>query len=377
MTTKYLLEITDNQTTDNQTTDNQFVDNLLSEYFPYMDMGCLKERLVTNVLDVLEKRYLPDSERQVLFRWLISKQLRLIHYYYYNQSKGVRELLSRWRSILLKSKYFTKNQNRYVSVDEFLSEFYLECVRKFNQKVGVENINNKRLRNAEIFAFSDLYAMMNISIKGVRYILIKLRYRSYCYKKVNFVESIIDFTGINETLEQYDVKNLPMYESINKSNACNNNKLIKTIDSQIILGKLRGYLLQSADSDRVIRYFDLYSLEMTTPEIAVVMRLNSSEIDNLQQQFKYHVLKFLLESEWQLVHEWLGISIDNQLGLTSKNWNRLLNQLTPIESDILQSMLNKKTDIETANDVGISESKIKINRRRLLKKAYDLRKKLG
>ncbi|MEO1298874.1 MAG: hypothetical protein AAFW75_24455 [Cyanobacteria bacterium J06636_16] len=56
----------------------------------------------------------------------------------------------------------------------------------------------------------------------------------------------------------------------------------------------------------------------------------------MQQRFKYHVEKFAQVHNWQLVHQWLGIDLEHNLGLSSEEWEQFVDTLSPLQQKLLR-----------------------------------------
>jgi hypothetical protein len=56
----------------------------------------------------------------------------------------------------------------------------------------------------------------------------------------------------------------------------------------------------------------------------------------LQQRFKYHVEKFARSHRWQLVHQWLGADVDQNLGMPRQQWETFVRKLTLEQRQLLK-----------------------------------------
>jgi hypothetical protein len=75
--------------------------------------------------------------------------------------------------------------------------------------------------------------------------------------------------------------------------------------------------------------------DLPAAEIDEILDLTSRQRDYLQQRFKYHVEKFAQSHNWQLVHQWLGIDLEHNLGLSPDEWNGFLEILEPLQQQLL------------------------------------------
>ncbi|NJO51338.1 MAG: hypothetical protein HC840_19985, partial [Leptolyngbyaceae cyanobacterium RM2_2_4] len=102
-----------------------------------------------------------------------------------------------------------------------------------------------------------------------------------------------------------------------------------------VVSELVQYLESQGQSD-CIDYLTLKLQDLSAPEIDSILGLSARQRDYLQQRFKYHVEKFARSHRWQLVHQWLGADLDQNLGMPQKEWRAFVDRLSPEQRQLLQ-----------------------------------------
>jgi hypothetical protein len=93
--------------------------------------------------------------------------------------------------------------------------------------------------------------------------------------------------------------------------------------------------LESQEQQDCIDYFVLRLQDLPAGEIDEILNLTARQRDYLQQRFKYHVEKFAQVHQWQLVHQWLGIDLEHNLGLSAEEWVNFIQTLSPLQRQLL------------------------------------------
>ncbi|MFW6359838.1 MAG: hypothetical protein ACOC0N_11595, partial [Chroococcales cyanobacterium] len=102
-----------------------------------------------------------------------------------------------------------------------------------------------------------------------------------------------------------------------------------------IIEELIQYFEQRNQPD-CINYFILRLQDLPASEIDEILGLTPRQRDYLQQRFKYHLIRFALSHRWELVHQWLEVDLEKNLGLTLQEWQRFVTQLSPQQQKLLK-----------------------------------------
>ncbi|MEO1182285.1 MAG: hypothetical protein AAFX51_15870, partial [Cyanobacteria bacterium J06636_28] len=90
-------------------------------------------------------------------------------------------------------------------------------------------------------------------------------------------------------------------------------------------------------------------------------------------RFKYHLLRFALTHHWELVHEWLGIELEKNLGLTPQQWDHLQAKMDQSQTKLLQLKQQGLSDTDISQALGLSPTQIRKHWSKLLEQAWELR----
>lgn len=327
-------------------------------------------KLTNNILDNSE--YAIHNCPEQLFRQLVIKRLNHIKLYYKNH-RQVDKYIGKIRTILMQTAYHPHKKDKYEHVTEFINHFLLETLYRFKREINID-INNidRRLSDAETIAFTDIYSKRNIRVCNKRHLLVSLRYKTYCLKKSNFHESIIDFGDISQTNEN-NMKMLPLIERINEKTIHDSHRLIwETYNNQSILSRFIDYLKKDNQQD-CIDYIRVYLAGFDTREIEYTLGIDTDSRDNLQQRVRYQATKFATRVDWELVHDWIGANPKCNMGLNSSKYQQLFDQLDEIESKILQLLTTEQSFKYISSSLNMTEFKVSKAWERVLLKAHKIR----
>ena len=139
-----------------------------------------------------------------------------------------------------------------------------------------------------------------------------------------------------------------------------------------MVDELMVYLKEKKQED-CADYFSLRLRDLPASEIETILGLTSRERDYLQQRFKYHLLRFALTHHWELVHEWLGIELEKNLGLTPQQWEHLHVKMDQSQKKLLQLKQQGLSDADISQALSLSPTQIRKHWSRLLEQAWELR----
>ena len=112
-------------------------------------------------------------------------------------------------------------------------------------------------------------------------------------------------------------------------------------------------------SEEAAQWLELYLQGLPRDIIASRLQMPLKQVYRLREKVAYHALKvFTLKTKPELVASWLEVSLqENNLGLTSKEWENYWQNLTPIQQTIVT-----KLKAGTTFDVIAAELNLKPNR---------------
>ena len=142
-----------------------------------------------------------------------------------------------------------------------------------------------------------------------------------------------------------------------------------------VIDELTTYLKQRKQVD-CAEYFQLRLKDFSASEIEAYMGLTPRERDYLQQRFKYHLIRFALSHEWELVHQWLEADLEKNLGLTPQQWQELQRRITVPQAKLLELKQARQPDGAIAQHLGCSLTQVQRQWSKLLEQAWEIRNQL-
>ena len=139
-----------------------------------------------------------------------------------------------------------------------------------------------------------------------------------------------------------------------------------------IINELVSYL-KSQNQQCCIDYLSLKLQDLSVAEIDDILGLTSRERDYLQQRFKYHIEKFAMNHNWELVHEWLGANLNHNLGMSPQLWSSFCADLTPDLRQLLDLKRNNTSDRDIATAIGCTPKQVHKRWSKLLQAAWEAR----
>jgi hypothetical protein len=267
-------------------------------------------------------------------------------------------------------------QEKLNLIEDFLQSFYLECLNAFRRENNVAQDYSPRslLQLAEYMSFCERYGKRRIPLPRNRsQQLVILRAQTFSQQQPLETNVDMDQAGDSYQNENEDWNDAIIHQlrsqmaQINEEQAIVKNNLRETV-----INKLIEYL-QKKKQDDCANYFVLRLKDHSAREIEEILELNTRERDYLQQRFKYHLLRFALSSDWEIVHQWLGADLENNLGLTPSCWELFLKQLTPEEQQLLTLRQEGCNNHEISISLNLSKTQLEKRWLSLLEKAWELR----
>ncbi len=302
------------------------------------------------------------------FAWQITlarhRIKKCLDYYQLGSQQGRVELHSYLSSIVYRYVAPTRSrlgfQGRCVLLDDFLQSFYIEALKAFRREyhLPADYTPRSRLELAEYMAFCEHYAKRKITLPGRRnQQLIILRAQNFANRQPE--EASVDLELAVESPREDDAQGYGRSQVINQIREQMVSDAVDPTDQVLrdrVIQELINYL-QEQDQTDCIDYFVLKLQDFAAAEIDEILGLTARERDYLQQRFKYHVEKFSRSHRWQLVHQWIGADVDQNLGLSESDWQTFTASLTPFQQQLLElkSAQSQSADRETPSDTEIAK----------------------
>ena len=275
-----------------------------------------------------------------LARHRITKCLK---YFNFGSQRGRVELHSTLSAIAY--RYIAPRQarlgfeGRYTLLEDFLQGFYIEALKAFRREnqVDADYSPKTRLQLSEYMTFCEQYAKRRITIPGaVNQQIIVLRAQTFARRQPD--ETSVDIERAMESArsDEMDSQNRsPALQQVREQMVTEAEDPADQVLRDRIIQELIEYL-EGQDQHDCIDYFVLRLQDLPAAEIDEILDLTARQRDYLQQRFKYHVEKFAQVHNWQMVHQWLGIDLEHNLGLSSEEWDSFVATLSPLQQQLLQ-----------------------------------------
>lgn len=230
-------------------------------------------------------------------------------------------------------------EGRYTLLEDFLQGFYIEAMKAFRREtdVAADYTPKTRLQLAEYMTFCEQYAKRRITIPGaVNQQIIVLRAQTFARRQPD--ETSVDIERAMEsarTDEMEGANRSPALQQVREQMVTEAEDPADQVLRDRIIQELIEYL-EAQDQPDCIDYFVLRLQDLPAAEIDEILDLTARQRDYLQQRFKYHVEKFAQVHNWHLVHQWLGIDLEHNLGLSPDEWTAFIDTLEPLQQQLLK-----------------------------------------
>lgn len=305
---------------------------------------------------------------------------KCLNYYKLGSRQGRVELHSHLSTMVYRYVAPSRSQMgfgaRYNLVEDFLQGFYIEVLKAFRREHQLpENYSPRsRLELAEYMAFTEHYAKRRISLPGRRnQQLIVLRAQGFANRQP--LETTIDLELAVESAKGEEAEmhsRSPIVQQVREQMVADAIDPADSVVRDRVIRELIDYL-ESQNQTDCADYLVLKLQDLSAPEIDEILGLSARQRDYLQQRFKYHVEKFARSHNWQLVHQWLGADLDQNLGLSQLQWEQFLNQLSAEQRQLLHLKHQQQSDSEIAKALGCTSKQVHKRWVRLLEAAWRLR----
>jgi hypothetical protein len=301
-----------------------------------------------------------------------------LHYYHLGSRQGRIDLHSTLSAIVYRHmtppQVQTSYQGRLSLIEDFLQGFYVEALGAFRRENQLTEQYQPRtlLELAEYMAFAERYGKRRIPLPGNRsQQLIILRAQTFVRQQPP--ELAIDITqAMDYGGEADDVRPAASLQRIREELLSQEEEPPEHSLRNEVIEALLNYL-KERDQEDCADYFTLRLMDRPAQEIEGLLNLTPRQRDYLQQRFKYHLLRFALSHYWQLVHEWLGVGLETNLGLTPPQWQQWQQTLTPSQKELLRLKQNGMSDGDAAKQLGLTSTQFQKQWTKLLAQAWEIR----
>jgi hypothetical protein len=326
--------------------------------------------------DRIQKSGEITSWRLTLGRYRMDK---CAQYYKLGSRRGRTELHSVLSSIVYRSiapaHLQLGFQGRYSLIEDFLQGFYTESLRVFRRENELaEDYQPKtKLQLAEYLAFTEQYAKRRINLPGCNsQQLVILRASRFSSRQPN--EIAVDIETAMESAKDGESDaygRSPVLQMIREQMVSDgSNHEVEDGLRDRIIDELISYL-KAQDQQSCIDYLTLKLQDLSVAEIDDILGLTPRKRDYLQQRFKYHIEKFAMSHNWELVHEWLGADLSHNLGMSQQVWTTFRANLTPDLRQLLDLKREGMEDKQIAKAIGCTPKQVHKRWTKLLQTAWE------
>ncbi|MEB3218116.1 MAG: HetZ-related protein [Nostocales cyanobacterium 94392] len=373
----------------NQDTNNVLIQQICQELESQVKatpetIQLIATRIAKEVERICEKSYRIQTSGQVK-SWLFSlarhRLQKCLHYYQLGSRRGRVELHSTLGSMIYRHISLPGCQlgfdARYNLIEDFLQAFYIEAIKAFRREneLPQDYTPRTRLQLGEYMAFTEQYAKRRITLPGnANQQLIILRAQGFSRRLPQ--ETTVDMEMALESAKSEDAeayqRNSAVQQVRSQMVAQSNFDPAEEAERDRVIAELVNYLQLQGQSD-CVDYLSLKLQDLSAPEIDRILGLTSRQRDYLQQRFKYHVEKFARTHNWQLVHQWLGASLEQKLGMSSAQWDAFVNQLSEQQRQMLELKSHKQNDQIIAKALKCTPKQLQKRWTKLLELAWSIR----
>ena len=271
-------------------------------------------------------------------------------------------------------------------LEEFLQEFCIDAMRIFRRESELteEYRPSSRLEKAEFFTFWEHYAKRSIHFSRNSQTIARLRAQSFIKARAEWREISIAFDSIDGAIEEgLSAAEGGLLQRVREEISSQPIEAESdTIDALSIVVALEKWLLDRGHPE-CVTYLKLRMQDAGVEQIEEQMKLSKRQRDYLQQKFRYHTDKFLLsDSYWRSVHCYLGMPIEERLGLSRQEWEQVVELVleqdnSGLDAEIVVSVIEniekELSDEAIAKASGCTPHKAYRIRARLLQAAKEIR----
>jgi hypothetical protein len=305
---------------------------------------------------------------------------KCLNYYRLGSKRGRVELHSHLSTMVYRHIVASQAQMgfsaRYGLIEDFLQGFYIEVLKAFRREHQLpENYSPRtRLELAEYMAFTEHYAKRRITLPGRRnQQLIVLRAQGFAHRQPPETSMDLEMAMESAKGEEAEMHSRsPLVQQVREQMVADVTDPSDSVVRDRVIHDLIEYLESQGQKD-CVDYLALKLQDLSAPEIDEILGLSSRQRDYLQQRFKYHVEKFARSHRWQLVHQWLGADLDQNLGMPQQMWEAFVAGLTDEQQQLLALKGQQKSDADIAKVLHCTPKQVHKRWVRLLEQAWQVR----
>ncbi|QSJ20247.1 HetZ-related protein [Nostoc sp. UHCC 0702] len=349
--------------------------------------GCVEavaQRIAKEVKRICDKSYRIQTSGEILSWQVTLSRHRLqkcLQYYRLGSRRGRVELHTTLGAIVYRHVTISGSELGFEArsnlIEDFLQAFYMEAIKAFRREneLAEDYTPRTQLQLAEFMAFTEQYAKRRINLPGGNnQQLIILRAQGFARRQPQ--ETTVDIemaveSAKGEEAESYQ-RNSAVQQIRSQMIAQPNFDPSEASERDRIIRELSKYLESQGQSD-CVDYLSLKLQDLSAPEIDQILGLTSRQRDYLQQRFKYHAEKFAKQHQWQLVHQWLGAGLEQNLGLSSQQWETFMGILSPEQQQLLQLKIARQSDQAIAKVIKCTPKQVLKRWTQLLELAWNIR----
>lgn len=268
---------------------------------------------------------------------------KCLSYYRLGSHRGRVELHSNLSAMVYRhiapSRSHLGFQARYTLIEDFLQGFYIEVLKNFRKEneLPADYRPRTRIELSEYMAFTEQYAKRRITLPGRRnQQLVVLRAQAFSQRQPAETSMDIELAVESAKTEEAEIHSRsPLVQQVREQMVADAVDPADSVLRDRVIHELIQYLSDQGQED-CVNYLTLKLQDLSAPEIDEILELSPRQRDYLQQRFKYHVEKFATSHNWQIVHQWLGADLDQNLGMPQQEWNEFLRGLSPMQRQLLQ-----------------------------------------
>ncbi|AFY40654.1 hypothetical protein Lepto7376_4560 [[Leptolyngbya] sp. PCC 7376] len=304
---------------------------------------------------------------------------KCVGYYRLGSAQGRSELHSKLSVIVYRYIAPSRAQlgfaGRYNLIEDFMQDFYAESLKAFRREndVPADYQPKTRLELAEYMAFTEQYAKRSITLPGgYSQQLIILRAQTFAKRMpkeaVVDIEKATEFSNDDNPAQHYSAT----MQQVRAQLVGDVHDPTEDSTRDRLITALFQYFQEQGHKD-CADYLALKLQDLPACEIDEILGLTSRQRDYLQQRFKYHVEKFSRNSNWKIVHQWLGADLEQRLGLTDSQWEKFSDDLNDLQLEILELRGEQLSDKAIATEVGLTPKKVQKQWTAILEMAWEIR----
>ena len=267
-------------------------------------------------------------------------------------------------------------QARMTLIEDFLQGFYIEALNAFRREnqLPLTYCPRSLLELAEYMAFTERYGKRRIPLPGRRtQQLIILRAQTFSQQQPP--ETLVDIEQAAEGSGDSEGRNVISIPQVREQLLAQEPELPDDALRKTVIRELMQYLEDRQQQD-CADYFALRLQDLPTSEIETLLGLTARQRDYLQQRFKYHLIRFALSHNWELVHQWLEADLERNLGLTSQEWQGFWTRITPQQQQLLRLKQDGTDDRVIAQLLDCTPTQVQKQWTKLLEQAWEIRNNL-